>query len=61
MLNFKLNDKKDLKQYTLFFALQQGKILLGNKKRGFAKGKWNGFGGKVESTESVLEACLREV
>ncbi|CAN0505072.1 unnamed protein product, partial [Ectocarpus sp. 12 AP-2014] len=32
-------------------------ILLGMKKRGFGEGKWNGFGGKVESGESVEEAA----
>ncbi|CAN0261386.1 unnamed protein product, partial [Ectocarpus fasciculatus] len=36
-------------------------ILLGMKKRGFGEGKWNGFGGKVESGESVDEAAKREL
>ncbi|CBN75609.1 conserved unknown protein [Ectocarpus siliculosus] len=36
-------------------------ILLGMKKRGFGEGKWNGFGGKVESGESVEEAAKREL
>ncbi|CAN0571511.1 unnamed protein product, partial [Ectocarpus sp. 12 AP-2014] len=31
------------------------------KKRGFGEGKWNGFGGKVESGESVEEAAKREL
>eukprot|EP01083_Nonionella_stella_P289332 984578_1 len=35
-------------------------VLLGFKKRGFGVGKWNGFGGKVEPGETILEACKRE-
>ena len=31
------------------------------KKRGFGVGKWNGFGGKVEAGETVVEAAAREV
>jgi 8-oxo-dGTP pyrophosphatase MutT (NUDIX family) len=31
------------------------------KKRGFGEGMWNGFGGKVEVGESVIEAAMREV
>jgi 8-oxo-dGTP pyrophosphatase MutT (NUDIX family) len=31
------------------------------KKRGFGAGKWNGFGGKVESGESFEEAAIREL
>jgi 8-oxo-dGTP diphosphatase len=36
-------------------------ILLGLKKSGFGKGKYNGFGGKVEDGETVIEAAVREV
>ena len=35
--------------------------MLGLKKRGFAKGRWNGFGGKVEGDETIEEAAKREV
>ena len=31
------------------------------KKRGFGEGKWNGFGGKVEEGETILQAALREL
>jgi 8-oxo-dGTP diphosphatase/2-hydroxy-dATP diphosphatase len=31
------------------------------KKRGFGEGRWNGFGGKVEANETILEAAKREV
>lgn len=46
---------------TLVFILQDDKILLGLKKRGFGAGRWNGFGGKVEPGESIEEAAKREV
>jgi 8-oxo-dGTP diphosphatase len=36
-------------------------VLLGYKKAGFGKGKYTGFGGKVESGESVESAALREL
>jgi len=35
--------------------------LLGMKKRGFGQGRWNGFGGKVQSGETIEEAALREI
>ena len=31
------------------------------KKRGFGEGKWNGFGGKVDPGESIIEAAQREL
>ena len=37
------------------------KILLGLKKRGFGKGIYNGFGGKLEPGESAEEAAVREL
>ncbi len=37
------------------------RVLLGLKKRGFGAGKWNGFGGKVEPGETLLEAAVREM
>jgi 8-oxo-dGTP pyrophosphatase MutT (NUDIX family) len=36
-------------------------ILLGLKKAGFAAGKYNGIGGKVEDRETVVEAAVREL
>ena len=41
--------------------IRDGKILLGLKKRGFGKGKYNGFGGKLEVNETVKQAAKREV
>lgn len=37
------------------------KILLGKKAYGKLKGLWSGFGGSVESGESVSHAAVREV
>lgn len=45
---------------TLLFLVKDGQILLGMKKRGFGKGKWNGIGGKLETGESVEDALVRE-
>lgn len=36
-------------------------VLLGMKKNGFGAGRWNGFGGKVQSGEEVGEAARREL
>lgn len=36
-------------------------ILLGLKKAGFAAGKYNGIGGKVEAGETVTTAAVREL
>jgi len=36
-------------------------ILLGMKKRGFATGKWNGYGGKLMKGETVDQAAVREL
>ena len=42
-------------------AVAGPRLLLGMKQRGFGKGKYNGFGGKVEPGESVLACALREM
>lgn len=46
---------------TLTFIFNQQKILLGFKKRGFGLGRYNGFGGKVETNETIEETAAREV
>lgn len=51
------NMKKTL---TLCIIHQHPKVLLGMKKRGFGKGRWNGFGGKVERGETIEDAAKRE-
>jgi 8-oxo-dGTP pyrophosphatase MutT (NUDIX family) len=46
---------------TLCLTKEDGMILLGMKKRGFGEGRWNGFGGKVEEGETIVEAAIREM
>ena len=46
---------------TLCFLINDKKVLLGMKKKGFGAGKWNGFGGKVNENESIEEAAIREM
>lgn len=55
--------KKQRKVYTCVFVLDQNKnnILLGFKKRGLLEHKWNGFGGKIEPGETILDAAIRYV
>ena len=48
------------KIFTLMFIVEENRVLLGLKKRGFGSGKYNGFGGKVELNESIYQAALRE-
>lgn len=45
---------------TLVFVIQDGKILLIDKKTGFGKGKVNGPGGKIEAGESPEACAIRE-
>lgn len=52
---------KNKKVLTLTIVHQGSSILLGMKKRGFGSGKWNGFGGKVEQSETIEEAAKREL
>lgn len=49
-----------MKDLTLGLLYENGRILLGMKKRGFGEGRWNGFGGKVQEGETVEEAMMRE-
>lgn len=49
------------KLYTLAFIRNGNNILLGMKKRGFGAGRWNGFGGKVDADETILQAAKREL
>lgn len=50
-----------LRQATLCFLVKEDKILLAMKKRGFAKGKWNGAGGKSEpGDKTIQDTAVRE-
>jgi ADP-ribose pyrophosphatase YjhB (NUDIX family) len=46
---------------VLIIDSESKKITLAMKKRGFGKGKFNGFGGKVEAGESIEHGAAREV
>ena len=46
---------------TLALVVDDRRVLLGFKKRGFGVGRWNGFGGKVNAGEGVAEAAAREL
>lgn len=50
-----------MKQLTLCLIHENGKVLLGLKKRGFGEGRWNGFGGKLNEGETIEEAAHREL
>lgn len=53
-----------MKEVTLCFPIAEHDppaVLLGLKKRGFGKGKYVGFGGKIEAGETVEEATVREL
>ena len=45
---------------TVSIIYQHPQILLGMKKKRFGRGKYNGFGGKVEEGESLEESAIRE-
>jgi 8-oxo-dGTP diphosphatase len=45
---------------TLMFIVQDGQILLIEKKRGLGAGKINGPGGKIDPGETPLQAVIRE-
>ena len=49
------------KKTTVVFLVQDDRILLGMKKRGFGAGWWNGYGGKLEGNESYEQNAVREV
>lgn len=53
-----------MRDATLVFLIKGNPvsgILLGYKKAGFAQGKFNGFGGKVEPGETIERATVREL
>ena len=50
-----------MQQATLVLVKKDNEVLLGMKKRGFGKDKWNGFGGKPEGGESIEDTAKREL
>lgn len=51
----------DTSALQLAIIERNGKVLLGLKKKGFGQGYYNGFGGKVEPGETIVQAAEREV
>lgn len=49
------------KVLTLAYLLKEDSVCLGYKKRGFGEGNWNGYGGKLEEGESIVDATIREM
>lgn len=45
---------------TLVLIFQNNKVLLAQKKRGFAQGTFNGIGGKQDPGETIEQAMVRE-
>lgn len=57
-----VSEKAAKKVLTLAFIEDRNdKVLLGLKKRGFGEGLWNGFGGKVNPEEEIVDAAVRYV
>lgn len=52
-----------MKQATICFLVggDPERVLLGFKKRGFGRGKYNGFGGKIADGEGIRDAAVREI
>lgn len=46
---------------TLCIVHDETRILLGMKKRGFGMDRWNGFGGKLQTDETIEQAAIREL
>lgn len=45
---------------TLLFLIDDDRILLAMKKRGFGAGRYNGVGGKLDNEETIEQALVRE-
>jgi 8-oxo-dGTP diphosphatase/2-hydroxy-dATP diphosphatase len=52
---------RKLSTVCVAYDKENSRILLGMKKRGFGTGKWNGFGGKPNPGESILDTAKREM
>ncbi|KAK4684062.1 hypothetical protein P7C73_g6143, partial [Tremellales sp. Uapishka_1] len=50
-------------RYSLIFVvdIENGKILLGKKNRGFGTGLYHGYGGKLERGETMDDCAVREL
>jgi len=61
MLSYPTFEGYSRKVMTLTMILKHDEMLLGMKNRGMGKGKWNGFGGKVERNETIDDAAIRYI
>jgi 8-oxo-dGTP diphosphatase len=52
---------RDATLCLLFRGTPVKEVLLGKKKARFGAGKYNGFGGKVEPDETIVQAAVREL
>jgi len=52
--------KKERQLQTISYIHNPQSILLAMKLRGFGKGRWNGYGGKVNPGETIYDAAVRE-
>lgn len=59
MLSYPKFEGYSRKVLTLTMIFKNNEVLLGMKNRGMGKGKWNGFGGKVEPNETIDNAAER--
>ena len=50
-----------MKESVVTYLMRDNTVCLCLKKFGYSKGKWNGFGGKIEKGETPKEAAVREV
>jgi 8-oxo-dGTP pyrophosphatase MutT (NUDIX family) len=50
-----------MRNVTLCLLVRNDQISLGQKKRGFGQGNYNGYGGKPKEGESLEDATIREL
>lgn len=50
-----------MRDSTLCYVFDRGKVLLQKKARGFGEGKWNAPGGKMKNMETPEMTAIREV
>jgi 8-oxo-dGTP diphosphatase len=56
-----MEQEKTLYEAVVCFFIRNGQVLLARKMKKIGKGKWNGYGGGIESGEDEKQACTREV
>ena len=53
-------EKRKQLNTTLALIMNRDNVLMGQKKRGFAQGTFNGIGGKQDPGETIEQAMIRE-